>query len=796
MFWRRKRGQSTHPVNSIAGTVHGQAVNAGSVTGGIHFHQQQPTRIALPHRAGIRPPRAVAFQARDVIPGHPRSARTTVLSGLGGVGKTQIALEHAERLWDNGDLDLLVWITATSRDAITAGYARLAVDLLGGDDHAAEHNAQRLLDWLGKTPARWLVVLDDLRIPADLNDLWPSTARGGRVLVTTRRRGAALRGHDRRPIDVPVFTEQQSHAYLRTAFADSEHLLDDVGGVVEDLGGLPLALAQAGAYLLDLGLSCSEYRKRFADRRRTLASLFPDVGELPDAHQATVATTWSLSLEHADRLAPRGVARPLLAVASLLDANGIPLDVFGTAAVAKLLTAWTGRPLDGESGRDGLACLHRLSLITLDPASPARGVRVHALVQRATRDGVPPEWRSKTPHIASAALREVWPEVERDAALGQALRTNTDALELAAGEEVWSCSCRSLFFKAGHSRGSHGGIREAHGYFARMCSITSGHLGEEHPDTLDARNHEAVWRGEAGDAAGAVAAFTALAADCARVLGDLHWQTLRAHHNVAYWQAKAGDAHSALATFRALLPRQVAALGPTHEHTLTTRGNIARWSGESGDPAAAVAEFTALLPDLTEALGEDHLLTLTTRHNLAYWTGENGDAAAAVAALRDVLADRSRALGPDHPQTLFTRRNIAHFRGVAGDHRGALADLEELLPDQTRVLGPDHPDTLTTRTDIAHHLCRTGEPRRAADGYASVLADQRRALGQYHLHTLITMENLYVTCLEHGDLPRAADALADVLAVQRSSLGPEHPIVLETRRRLGVLRDLGRSTRG
>jgi NB-ARC domain/Tetratricopeptide repeat len=790
MFWRSRRNQESRTVNSITGTVRGSAVNAGSVTGGIHLHEHQPTRLSLPHRAGIRPPRAFAFQDRDVLA--PDTSPTTLLCGLGGVGKTQIALHHADRLWDRGDLDLIVWITSTSRDATVAGYARLAVDLLGGDDRDAERNAQRLLDWLETTSARWLVVLDDLQNPADLNGLWPSTARAGRVLVTTRRRGAALRGRDRRLIDVSVFTEEQSQAYLRVAFTGSKHLLDDIAGVADDLGGLPLALAQASAYMLDLGLSCSAYRRRFADRRRTLHSLFPDPGEGPDGYETTVATTWSLSLEYADQLAPQGVARPLLMIASLLDANGIPFDLFGTAVVAKLLTDWTGRTHDEESGRDGLACLHRLSLITLDRKAPARAVRVHALVQRATRDETPAQWRSQLPHIASGALREIWPDVERDAAFGQALRTNTDALEQVAGDEVWSCACRSVFFMAGHSRGSTGGVREAQSYFAQMCSTTSQHLGEEHPDTLEARNREAIWRGESGDAVGAVRSLVTLVADCTRVLGETHLQTLRARNNLAYWQAKAGDDHAALEGFRQLLPLQLAALEPDHHDTLVTRNNIARWLGECGDPAAAVAAFADLLPYVIRIQGADSLLTLNVRHELAYWTGENGDHATAAAALHDVLADRLRVLGTGHPLSLSTRRNLAHFRGVSGDHAGALKDLEELLVDRTRILGPDHPDTLATRTDIAYLLGETGDRRGAMDAYASVLVDQRRVLGDYHVHTLMTMENLFFRCIE-VDLPRAAGTLVDILALQQASLGPEHPIVQDIRRHLDLLlREIGR----
>ncbi|NBH02806.1 Kinesin light chain 2, partial [Amycolatopsis sp. SID8362] len=125
------------------------------------------------------------------------------------------------------------------------------------------------------------------------------------------------------------------------------------------------------------------------DRRRRLPSLLPEDEGLPDGHQATAAATWSLSIEHANRLQPAGIAGTLLAVAGLLAPHGIPADVFTAAPLLALLTADACRPVDADQARDGLGCLHRLSLITLAHSAGQRTVQVHALVQRATRDSLP-----------------------------------------------------------------------------------------------------------------------------------------------------------------------------------------------------------------------------------------------------------------------------------------------------------------------------------------------------------------------------------------------------------------------
>ncbi|MFC8824038.1 NB-ARC domain-containing protein [Streptomyces sp. NPDC057137] len=133
-----------------------------------------------------------------------------VLTGTGGVGKTQLAADYARTAWDSGGVDILVWISASSRSAITAGYAQAGVEVLGADPREPEESARAFLAWPepkdGQKPCRWLVVLDDVANPADMHGLWPPTSRHGRALVTTRRREAALTGVGRRRVTVGLFT--------------------------------------------------------------------------------------------------------------------------------------------------------------------------------------------------------------------------------------------------------------------------------------------------------------------------------------------------------------------------------------------------------------------------------------------------------------------------------------------------------------------------------------------------------------------------------------------------------------
>lgn len=126
------------------------------------------------------------------------------------------------------------------------------------------------------------------------------------MLVTTRRRDAALAAPGRRVTDVGLFIPDEACGYLRGRLGGDPERLDEAESLAVDLGHLPLALAQAAAYLIDRGLTRAGYRRRFAERRRKLAELVPETEALPDDQRATIAVTWSLSVEAADRLIPAG----------------------------------------------------------------------------------------------------------------------------------------------------------------------------------------------------------------------------------------------------------------------------------------------------------------------------------------------------------------------------------------------------------------------------------------------------------------------------------------------------------
>ncbi|MCK2240576.1 MULTISPECIES: tetratricopeptide repeat protein [unclassified Crossiella] len=689
-----------------------EGVQAGAIYGGVHYNQV-PQQAGGPRRYGVVPSRVDCFQERAVAEELAATVAagaaavltgsaggTSVLAGLGGVGKTQLAANYAESV--AGDVDLLVWITATSRQAILAEYATIIADLTGYQSPDPEAPAKRFLAYLATMTGRWLVVLDDVQSPADLRDLWPPTTSVGQVVVTTRRRDSVMRGKNRRVVDVDTFSPVESLAFLEFKLADHPHLLAEAEYLANDLGHLPLALAQAAAYVLDRDITCAEYRERLADQGNSLESLAPEQDCLPEDHREPVARTWSLSVQLANDLNPAGLAKPLLELASMLDPNGIPGDVFVSEAVREYLAKVVEHPVTAAGARDALGCLHRLSLINHDARKPHRAVRVHALVQRTTRDSLFDAQLKSLAQCAADSLAEMWPEIETDTTQSQVLRANTMALHAIAEPHLWESEGHVVLFQAGDSLGEWGRATEAVAYFEQLRTAVERQLGSDHPDTLSVRHSIAIWRDEAGDPITAIAELQAVLADRTRILGSDHIETLTTHHNLANFRGEAGDPATATSELQALLVDVLRVLGPDHRETLTTRHNLAIWHCRAGDPITAIAELQAVLTDRTRILGSDHIETLTTHHNLANFRGEAGDPATATSELQALLVDVLRVLGPDHPNTLVTRHNLADWRGQAGDPTTAITEYEAVLADRTRVLGPDHPDTLITRHNLTN----------------------------------------------------------------------------------------------
>jgi len=658
---------------------------------------------STPLMVGNLPPRADSFQDRAASetlrratgPGQT-TVLTQVVAGLGGVGKTQLAAEFARQLWNAGELDLMLWASALSRDSVVSGYVQAGVDLaLGPENEAPERTAARLLAWLANTQQRWLIVLDDLAGPADIRDLWPPDRPNGRTVVTTRRRDADLLA-GRNLVEVSVFTETEAVEYVSRKLQARPRLADDVLGIVTDLDALPLALGHAAAYMIDLDLP-SAYRARFSDRRRRLAALFPDPDTIYDGYAHTVATTWTLSIEAADRLPPVGIARPLLAVVSALNPNGIPEEVLAAPAAKKYLAERVSGQPDWADIRDGLRGLHRFHLVTHKNDI----IRVHALVQRAVREELGELQSTAVARASADALLEIWPTNDNDA--GQLLRANAMALQDNWPAAIWDRTrgMHPVMIRTIESLGTAVQLDEAIRLCRKLSQQAIEYFGASHPDTLTLRNQLATWLGDAGQTQEAITSLGSLISDVTATLGRDHQMAITARHNLGYQWGQAGYPEKAVAELTIVQADQVRVLGPEDPAVLTTRNQLVYWRAKAGDTTDAVTELEALVTLATRILGAEHRETFELRNALAdHRAASVGNAQSAI-EMQEVLDDMRRALGPEHRDVSVLRNNLAMRQWEAGDAATAAAALQELLTERIKSHGPYHRDTVATRHGLS-----------------------------------------------------------------------------------------------
>ncbi|MFF3128336.1 tetratricopeptide repeat protein [Streptomyces sp. NPDC057908] len=733
---------------------------------------------SIPQRAGSFRTRGEVAQLRQAAMG--REAGCLVLSGAGGVGKTQLAADYARAVQDAGSVDVLLWVPAGSRASVVASYAQAATELLARDWGNAEQAAEAFLAWLEpkseaaqQESCRWLVVLDGIEDPAEVEGLVPAESRWGRTLITSRRRDAAL-VHGRKHVPVGLYSEEEGRSYLAAAL-DSHGRSDDqeeLAALAGDLGHLPLALSQAVAYIVDDGIDCADYRRLLADRATRLEELAPD--RLPDGQTAAVHAAWSLSIDRADQLRPHGLARPMLYMASLLDPNGIPQDVLTSDMACAYLAGPGGkRAVRHRDASRVLRVLHRLCLIDHDRDTAHREVRIHELIQRAVRDELSVVTSQVAAAAAGAALLTSWPDTAHATALGMVLRSNAAAFVAHAHAiDDMGFAVFKVILRTASSFGQAGHLSTAIDCFQRLAESARP---KDHELALNTWYQLAHYRGEAGEVAEAIAILQETLPRMRRVLGPEHRGVLAAGHELARWQAQADNHADALEVSKEILAAAVDAHGPDSPDTITLQLNLALRQGDAGDLRSAVATLEDLAPCAIRAYGAESPTALMIQGYVARFQADAGDMKSARSTFRDLSAEEQLLMGSDNAYVLHARHELAFSRGATGDIKGALRDYDRLLADRTRVLGPDHPDTLLTQYNLlAYQL----EVVQAMESTAARLTRSMNVRGSDRQQVSSALhEVMYLRDMVNHDAESVIASVNNVVEHADTVLGSDHPLV-------------------
>jgi tetratricopeptide (TPR) repeat protein len=685
--------------------------------------------------AALRPGAMVALVShRTADP--ERTASSTARDWLRSSGKTQIAVSVAESLWHSRELDLLVWIEASSRASVLSGYAAATALVTGRDQTTScESVAAQFLSWLAETSHSWLVVLDDLTDEADLDGLCPA-GPAGRTLVTCADAAAVPRGMRAMPIG--PFNSREALSYLTERLSANRGQRLGAIDLVHAMGVEPAALAQASAVIASSAMSCQSYQDYFVRWREYLA-------ESADALPLAGAITWPVSLESATAFAPGGSVRALLALAALLDGHGIPATVLTAPAAVRYLTGDEAAE-DAEPTLAALTALERVGLLTVETTSAPPTVRMSPVLQAALRDAIPEAMLDQAAAVAADALLQAWPAPEPPGWPSSGLRSCTAALQQAAGGRLWADGCHPVLQRAGDSL-DH----------ARLTGPAAEH-----------------WRD--------------LATTGDRLLGAGHPQTILVEQRLAEACLAAGRAEDAVSWFRRILDTQTVQLGADHPDLIRTRLRFCHALVAARQPDRAVSVLEHLLSDAERASGPEHTDTLGTRDELAAAYQAAGRHSDAITLYRRTLADRERTQGARHPETMTTRHSLGDSYLARGLSKEAVAAYRRVVADRERALGPDHLDTTRARYSLGAAYLRTGKAVAAERAYEQAQAGFERVLGPRHPDTLRNRAELALVYRQLGRYGDARALLRDTIDRLDRILPRHDPLIVELRE---VLADIG-----
>jgi hypothetical protein len=729
------------------------------------------------------------------------------LHGLGGVGKTQLAVEYVYRSVDR--YDVVWWISAEQVPRVLASLAGLG-DRLGlpaSEDLA--QTARTVLDALATSPLRWLLVFDNADQPDDIAQLVPSA--GGHVIITSRNQAWARLGD---AIEVDVFRREESIELLRRR--GEAISVPDADRLAEKLGDLPLALEQAATWQAATGMPVAEYLQLFDEHVRELLS----EGK-PTSYPTTVAALISMAVDRLRTESP--AAAQLLELFAFLGAEPVSAQLLRRGREADI-----SQPLK-QALREPIylsRTIRELRRYGLAKVDPNQTIQVHRLVQLVMREGLseqlarqsltnvqnllatanpgepdnPATWPVHAeigPHVLAAGLVEAATPEARHVVLDQIrfLQQRGDnegarrlgeiavtAWRAASGDGLGPDGEQTLLAtrhlaQALRSLGLNERARElATEAYQRLRANPL--FGEDHEHTLFTANSIGVDLRIAGDYQAALRADEENVARHMRVFGEEDQYTLRARGNLAVNLRMLGNFAAAYEIDQELVQQWRRTLGENDPRTLFCVANVARDLYGLGRYADALDLQRRAWPIYRDLLGPRHNFVLLAARTIAIALRKTGQYKDALDQARENYRNYHSRFGPDHEHTLAATMSYANTLRAAGELSEARGLAREAVARYDRTFGARHPLTLAAATNLAIILRALGEWREARAMDERTLEALREALGAEHPYTLCVASNLANDLVLGHDLAAARELSERTLAVSRRVRGDGHPYTL------------------
>ncbi|EFH82614.1 FxSxx-COOH system tetratricopeptide repeat protein [Ktedonobacter racemifer] len=712
------------------------------------------------------------------------------LQGLGGVGKTQIALEYAYRYAQ--EYQAVFWIGAETAESIIFGLLRIAESLQvpERDGKDQQQVITAVHHWF-TTHDRWLLICDNVEDLGMLKRFLPP-ARQGAILFTTRLRtlGTSAEGINLLPMEheegilfllrrAKVVKAQATSEQVRQL--STQMSLQYAAGVelVTATGGLPLALDQAGAYLEETQCGLPAYLDLFRTRR---AILLQQRGEGALDHPASVSTTFTLAITVTAQRHP--VVWDLLRVCALLQPDAIPDELFrqGARHLGAMLEAACGDALDWNQVV-AVACSY--SLLLRQPE--AQALSIHRLVQAVLLDIMTEaerkEWASRVVEALDAVFPEEQPMKEYTTWKKQCDRLISHVLLCLhrAGDSEDSLALASLAYKTAQYLRERGQYGEAKPYYQRALHIREQILGPDHYETASVLHNLAVLYWKMGKYAEAEPLLQRALLIRGKTLDMDHPDVATTLNYLALLYWKMGKYAEAEPLLQRALHIWEQALNPDHPNIAYPLNNLAILYAEQGKYAEAEPLFQRALHIWEQSKGSEHPDVAQALHNLAELSLIQEKYAEAESLYQRVLHLRVQAHGPDHPSVAETLNSLATLYQNQGKFAEAEALYQRVLHIWEQSQGADHPYVALVLNELANLARDQGKYAEAEPLYQQTLSIREQQLGQQHPETAQTLHDMAIFSQKQGDLRKALSFAERALEIRSQSLGEEHPKTVTTR---------------
>ncbi|KAL2817897.1 hypothetical protein BDW59DRAFT_181989 [Aspergillus cavernicola] len=579
--------------------------------------------------------------------------KVAILHGLGGIGKTQLAI-HFSRIHKD-DFSAIFWINGKDRGALTHSLASAFLNIPEGNrtygianEEDVERGAKSMLKWLGTDGnSRWLLIFDNVdqySPPGDVDsagerfdiyDFFPAADHGS-IIITSRLMQLVELG--------------KSHPVERLNSRDSIQLLTHMNELASKLDGLPLAITIAASYIRQGGMSVSQYLRHYEASWRDLMS-----NATPPRHysQGNILNTWLVSYQEIHNTHPAAAA--LLFLLACFDNRDIWFELVQGCGKSSHPPAWLLRVVSNEL--EFVATLKPLITYSLIETKQEGGsYSMHPVVQEwclhSFNDNARVKELDEFKGLALAAIGNMPPTTNEMQTSYMHRRLIPHADQMLRLLRVWEMPEEPEICMAIHDLGcvylSQGMLKEAEESYKRALAGKKKLLGADHTSTLETMNN----------------------------LGLVYTN-----------RRKMQDAEQML-------------LGPKHSSTLHSVNNLGFLYTRKGNLEKAEKMYKRALSGFQKALGQDHTSTLDTINNLGLLYTKQNKLKQAGMMYQRAMAGFEKALGPDHTSTLILANNLGSLHQTQGKLLEAQSMYERARAGYKKILGPDHPSTIM----IEHNL--------------------------------------------------------------------------------------------